>query len=236
MKSHQPLRLHVPEPSARPGHETNFAYLHLAPAGAARCPPLDVKPAQTSDLAFNLVRVLDDEGQAVGPWAPKLAPDLLRRGLRAMLKTRVFDARMLIAQRQKKLSFYMQSVGEEAIGSAHALALAGGDMCFPTYRQQSLLMAREVPLVRLICQLMSKDVYKRQGAGRPDEFTRRGAPALRWFLRVRCVGYFRAAAGNSASPGMEFQGCRIRRSKETRGIRVDGCLASVRLRLARRLN
>lgn len=36
MKSHQPLRLHVPEPSARPGHETNFAYLHLAPAGAAR--------------------------------------------------------------------------------------------------------------------------------------------------------------------------------------------------------
>jgi hypothetical protein len=79
MKSHQPLRLHVPEPSARPGHETNFAYLHLAPAGAARCPPLDVKPAQTSDLAFNLVRVLDDEGQAVGPWAPKLEPDLLRK-------------------------------------------------------------------------------------------------------------------------------------------------------------
>jgi 2-oxoisovalerate dehydrogenase E1 component alpha subunit len=117
MKSHQPLRLHVPEPSARPGHETNFAYLHLAPAGAARCPPLDVKPAQTSDLAFNLVRVLDDEGQAVGPWAPKLEPALLRKGLRAMLKTRVFDARMLIAQRQKKLSFYMQSVGEEAIGS-----------------------------------------------------------------------------------------------------------------------
>jgi hypothetical protein len=32
-----------------------------------------------------------------------------------MLKTRVFDARMLIAQRQKKLSFYMQSLGEEAI-------------------------------------------------------------------------------------------------------------------------
>jgi 2-oxoisovalerate dehydrogenase E1 component alpha subunit len=67
MKSHQPLRLHVPEPSARPGHETNFAYLHLAPAGAARCPPLDVKPAQTSDLAFNLVRVLDDEGRPSAP-------------------------------------------------------------------------------------------------------------------------------------------------------------------------
>ena len=74
------------------------------------------------------------------------------------------------------------------------------------------------------------------GEGHPDEFTRRGARTLRWFLRVRCVGYFRAAAGSSASPGMEFQGCRIRRSKETRGILVDACLASVRLRVDGRLN
>ena len=175
MKPHPPLRLHVPEPSARPGHETNFAYLHLAPAGAARRPPLDVKPAQTSDLAFSLVRVLDDEGQAVGPWAPKLAPALLHRGLRAMLKTRVFDARMLIAQRQKKLSFYMQSVGEEAIGSAHALALNEGDMCFPTYRQQSLLMAREVPLVGLICQLMSNSHDPLKGRQLPVMYSMRAA-------------------------------------------------------------
>ena len=60
-----------------------------------------------------------------------------------MLKTRVFDARMLIAQRQKKISFYMQCLGEEAIATAHALALDAGDMCFPTYRQQGLLLARD---------------------------------------------------------------------------------------------
>ena len=169
MKQQQALRLHVPEPSARPGHETNFSYLHLAPAGVAKRPAIDVSPKQTSELAFSLIRVLDDEGIAVGPWDPKLEPELLRKGLRAMLKTRIFDARMLIAQRQKKLSFYMQSLGEEAIGSAHALALSEGDMCFPTYRQQSLLMARGVPLVELICQLMSnsRDPLKgRQQIGR----------------------------------------------------------------------
>ena len=110
MKSHHALHLHVPEPSARPGRETNFAYLHLAAAGAARRPPLQVTPVDTSDLAFSLVRVLDDEGQAVGPWAPAIAPAVLIRGLRAMMKTRVFDARMQLAQRQKKLSFYMQSL------------------------------------------------------------------------------------------------------------------------------
>ena len=29
------LRLHVPEPSGRPGCTTDFSYLHLSPAGVA---------------------------------------------------------------------------------------------------------------------------------------------------------------------------------------------------------
>jgi 2-oxoisovalerate dehydrogenase E1 component alpha subunit len=150
------LRLHVPEPSGRPGCETDFSYLHLSPAGAVRRPPVDSAPFDTSDLAFGLIRVLDEQGKAVGPWAPQVEPVQLRKGLRAMMKTRVFDSRMLIAQRQRKLSFYMQSLGEEAIGTAQAQVLRPGDMCFPTYRQQSLLLSRDdVPMVELICQLMS---------------------------------------------------------------------------------
>ena len=154
----QPLRLHVPEPSGRPGQETDFSYLHLSPAGAVRRPPVEASPADTSDLAYGTVRVLDDEGRALGPWAPQLEPQRLRTGLRAMMKTRIFDARMLIAQRQKKISFYMGCLGEEAIATAHALALQPGDMCFPTYRQQGLLLARDdVDMVELICQLMSNE-------------------------------------------------------------------------------
>jgi 2-oxoisovalerate dehydrogenase E1 component alpha subunit len=154
----QPLRLHVPEPSGRPGHETDFSYLHLSPAGEVARPPIDVSAAETSGLAHSLVRVLDDDGRAVGPWAPQLDPQLLRRGMRAMMKTRAYDARMLIAQRQKKISFYMQCLGEEAIATAHSFALQDGDMCFPTYRQQGLLLARDdVPMVEMICQLMSNE-------------------------------------------------------------------------------
>ena len=152
----QPLRLHVPEPSARPGQHTDFSYLRLTPAGEARKPPVNTTAAKTADLADSLVRVLDAKGRAVGPWAPKVGPELLVRGLRAMMKTRAFDARMLVAQRQKKTSFYMQCLGEEAIATAHAMALEPGDMCFPTYRQQGLLLARDdVSMVEMICQLMS---------------------------------------------------------------------------------
>jgi len=168
MTSHTALRLHVPEPTGRPGGSTDFSYLSTSPAGSVRKPPTDTPAADTADLANSLVRVLDDAGNAVGPWAPAIHPDRLRRGLKAMVKTRLFDARMLTAQRQKKLSFYMQCLGEEAIAVAHALALQEGDMCFPTYRQQGLLLSRDdVPMSELICQLMSNEADPIRGRQLP---------------------------------------------------------------------
>jgi 2-oxoisovalerate dehydrogenase E1 component subunit alpha len=157
MTERKPLHLHVPEPSGRPGRETDFTYLRIAPAGSAKRPPVDCTPSQTNDLAYTLVRVLDETGHAIGPWKPDIDAETLVRGLRAMLKTRIFDARMLIAQRQKKMSFYIQSLGEEAIAVAHALALDPDDMCFPTYRQQGILIARGYPLFDMICQLLSNE-------------------------------------------------------------------------------
>ncbi|WP_394782198.1 3-methyl-2-oxobutanoate dehydrogenase (2-methylpropanoyl-transferring) subunit alpha [Undibacterium sp.] len=187
------LKLHVPEPTGRPGQQTDFSFLHLAPAGEVRRPAIDAAPADTSDLAYTLIRVLDKDGNAVGPWAPKLSAELLREGMLAMLKTRVFDSRMVIAQRQKKMSFYMQSLGEEAIGSAHALALRDGDMCFPTYRQQSILMARKVPLVELICQLLSNE---------RDPLKGRQLPVL---YSVRDAGFF-TISGNLATQFVQAVG------------------------------
>ena len=35
MTKHEPLRLHVPEPTGRPGRHTDFSYLHLSPP--AKC-------------------------------------------------------------------------------------------------------------------------------------------------------------------------------------------------------
>ena len=155
MSHYPPLKLHVPEPTGRPGRETDFSYLNLSPAGAVRKPAQDTRPSETRDVADALIGVLDRDGRAVGPWDPKADPKLLREGLRAMLLTRIFDARMQIAQRQKKISFYMQSLGEEAVSVGQALALNPDDMCFPTYRQQGILVARGYSLVDMMCQLLS---------------------------------------------------------------------------------
>ncbi|WP_269494020.1 3-methyl-2-oxobutanoate dehydrogenase (2-methylpropanoyl-transferring) subunit alpha [Castellaniella sp. S9] len=154
----KPLAFYVPEPSGRPGHATDFSYLRLQPAGAAPKPPIDVPPYDTRDLAMGLIRVLDEHDEAVGPWAEDPPDDeLLRKGLQAMIRTRIFDARVLIAQRQKKTSFYMQSLGEEAICIGQVLAMRDGDMHFPSYRQQGLLIARDYPLVEMLCQIFSND-------------------------------------------------------------------------------
>ncbi|MFM8517473.1 MAG: thiamine pyrophosphate-dependent enzyme [Nevskiaceae bacterium] len=148
-------RLHVPAVPARPGEQPDFSYVRLSPAGAVPYLPFDAPVSATAPFAEELVRVLDESHQAVGSWNPQLAPDVLRRGLRIMLQTRVFDDRMQRAQRQGRITFYVRSLGEEAVSVAAALALAERDMLFPSYRNQGLFLARGVTLVEMMSQLLS---------------------------------------------------------------------------------
>lgn len=146
---------HMPLVPARPGEAPDFTYVRLSPAGAVRKPPVDVAARETTDLADDLVRVLDDQHRAVGPWVPGLTPEILRLGLRRMLLTRVFDDRMQRTQRQGRITFYVRSYGEEAVSIASGMALDDKDMLFPSYRNQGLFIVRGTPLVELMCQLLS---------------------------------------------------------------------------------
>ena len=162
-----PLTLHVPEPRFRPGDPVDFAEVAVPAAGAAPRPEPSAHPSSFADLAYSLVRVLDDEGRAVGPWNPQLSPDMLRRMLRSMALVRAFDERMFRAQRQGKTSFYMKSTGEEAVAVAAAYALDRDDMCFPSYRQQGLLIARDWSLVDMMNQIYSNKGDRLQGKQLP---------------------------------------------------------------------
>ncbi len=149
------LSLHVPEPEARPGDEVDFSHVEIPAAGSARRPDVNVAAAETRDLVYGLVRVLDEQGAAVGPWDPRLDPETLRRMLRDMMLVRTYDDRMYRAQRQGKTSFYMKCTGEEAVAVPAAHAMDRDDIFFPTYRQQGLLVARDYPLARMMCQVYS---------------------------------------------------------------------------------
>ncbi len=161
------LALHVPEPAYRPGDSPDFSAIEVPAAGAAPRPDVAVAAVETHSLCTHLVRVLDDAGQAFGPWDPKLDPDTLRKMLRDMKTVRTFDDRMYRAQRQGKTSFYMKCTGEEAIAVAAAIAMNADDMHFPTYRQQGLLVARGYPLVDMMCQIYSNRNDKLKGRQLP---------------------------------------------------------------------
>jgi 2-oxoisovalerate dehydrogenase E1 component alpha subunit len=155
MKNEQKLSLHIPEPAQRPGDKPDFSNVVVPEAGSVRRPDIAVRYRDISDLAYTLIRVLDNDGNAVGQWNPKLDPETLKRGLRQMMLTRAYDDRMYRAQRQGKTSFYMKCTGEEAVAIAQAAALDPNDMCFPSYRQQGLLIARGYPLLDMMCQVYS---------------------------------------------------------------------------------
>jgi 2-oxoisovalerate dehydrogenase E1 component alpha subunit len=203
-----PLRFHVPEPTTRPGDEPDFSYLDVPPAGAVRRPDIAVEPDEIRDLADTMIRVLDEEARATGPWKPDVHPDALRRALRAMVRTRAYDDRMLQAQRQGKTSFYMRCTGEEAIAVAQALELGPRDMFFPTYRQQGWLIARDWPLVDMMCQIFSNEQDRLHGRQMPVMYSAKQA------------GFF-SISGNLGTQFVQAVGWAM-----AAAIRGDTCIAS----------
>jgi len=161
------LSLHVPEPEVRPGDTPDFSRVVIPRAGSVPRPPVDVDPKEIRDLAYSIIRVLDRDGEAVGPWAGTLTDEEIAAGLRHMMTLRAFDARMVTAQRQGKTSFYMQHMGEEAVSCAFRMALEDGDMNFPTYRQAGLLIAGGYPMVDMMNQIFSNEADPLKGRQLP---------------------------------------------------------------------
>jgi len=148
-------KLHIPQAAARPGEPPDFSYLKLSAAGTVDRPPIDARAADIEYLALELVRVLDEDHVAQGPWAPKLDSATLIEALRLMVLTRAYDDRMQRMQRQGKISFYMQALGEEAVSIGQGLAFEPGDMMFPAYRNQGLYIMRDTGLVNMMCHCLS---------------------------------------------------------------------------------
>ena len=173
MSDHKPLSFHVPAPAVRPGGTPDFSDVRISRAGEVRRPEVDAGPEDIRDLAYAIIRVLDRDSEAVGPWAGLLDDAALLKGLRHMMTLRAFDARMQMAQRQGKTSFYMQHMGEEAVSCAFRVALEPGDMNFPNYRQAGLLIAGDYPMLDMMNQIYSNELDPLKGRQLPVMYSSR---------------------------------------------------------------
>ncbi len=161
----------VPEPSARPGDTPDFSAISALKDETAARPDSDCAPQDTFFMKDSLIRVIGDDHKAAGAWDPHLPTKTLRQGLHLMLKTRLYDNRMLKLQRQGKTSFYMKSRGEEATSVAAGMALRTCDMLFPSYRQQGLLFARDRDMVEMMCHCLSNARDNLKGRQLPVHYT-----------------------------------------------------------------
>ncbi len=96
---------------------------------------------------LELVQVM--ESAMKSPKLPAgLTADDLKTMYRAMLATRLFDARGMNLQRQGRIGFFVPSMGQEASQIGTGYAAAKEDWIFPSYRTHSLALLRGVPAAR----------------------------------------------------------------------------------------
>tara|TARA_B100000965_G_scaffold388019_1_gene392117 strand:+ start:3883 stop:5130 length:1248 start_codon:yes stop_codon:yes gene_type:complete len=172
-KKKKQVTLHVPSAPFRPGDKASFAPFENEPGDLPRPDPIKCTASETTDHAYGLVRVLDFDGNASGPWNPELTPDELRKGLEHMVRMRIFDDRMMKMQRTGKLSFYMRSFGEEAVAIAQTMALENQDWIFPTYRQPGAQFVRGRGMVSMINHCIGNEEDNVKGRQMPVHYTYR---------------------------------------------------------------
>lgn len=118
-----------------------------------------------SGFALNIptLSLLKPDGRLhKGAKAPKLSKETALRIYDTMLFIRVLDERMVAAQRQGRLSFYMTCIGEEAAVIGSAAAFEDHDMIMGQYREQGALRYRGFSTEQFMHQMLSnsKDLGK----------------------------------------------------------------------------
>ena len=123
------------------------------------------------EFSIPTFRLLKQDGTLhEGAQAPDLPYDKAMAIYRAMVATRVLDERMLAAQRQGRLSFYMQCTGEEAAVIGATAALDDADMIMAQYREQGALVYRGFTFDEFMNQLFGNELDYGKGRQMPIHY------------------------------------------------------------------
>ncbi|XP_074308609.1 2-oxoisovalerate dehydrogenase subunit alpha 2, mitochondrial-like [Silene latifolia] len=98
--------------------------------------------SETNGSRVQCYRVLDDDGHLLEDPFHKVSEELAVKMYEKMLTLQVMDTLFYEAQRQGRISFYLTTIGEEAINIASAAALSSDDLIFPQYREPGVLLWR----------------------------------------------------------------------------------------------
>lgn len=98
--------------------------------------------SETHDERIHCYRVLNDDGFPVTNNFVKIDKKVAVKMYTDMITLQTMDTIFYEAQRQGRISFYVTTIGEEAINIASAAALHMDDFIFPQYREPGVLIWR----------------------------------------------------------------------------------------------
>ena len=123
---------------------------------------------QNSDMRVPTFSVLNINGQLhEGAKAPNIDKETALKIYRDMNYIRILDQRMLGAQRQGRLSFYLTCSGEEASVTGSIAAFSKQDMVMSQYREHAALRFRGFTSEQFMNQLLSNDLDLGKGRQMP---------------------------------------------------------------------
>ncbi len=123
------------------------------------------------EFSIPTFRLLQQDGTLFeGAEAPELSREQALKIYHTMVATRVLDERMMAAQRQGRLSFYMQCTGEEAAVIGAAAALDDADMIMAQYREQGALVYRGFSYDEFMNQLFGNELDYGKGRQMPIHY------------------------------------------------------------------
>ena len=114
------------------------------------------------DKALGLFQILDSDGNAHEADVAEISRELAVSMYRGMLSIRVIDRRMMGLQRQGRISFYGEALGQEAAVVGSAAAMEPQDWLVPALREAGAGLFRGMSLPRYISQIFgnAEDISK----------------------------------------------------------------------------
>ena len=129
-------------------------------------------------IAIPILKVLQADGTAYdGAVLPVIDEELAQKIHDTCVFTRVIDERMLGAQRQGRISFYMTCTGEEASIIGSTAALDDGDVILAQYREHAALRYRGFTTEQFMNQMFSNEKDLGKGRQMPIHY---GSEALNY--------------------------------------------------------
>lgn len=126
---------------------------------------------ETTDLTIPTLTILDADGKLrKNAHEPAIDKATALKIYENMTYIRVLDERMVAAQRQGRLSFYLTCTGEEASVVGSIAGFKSHDMVMSQYREQAALRYRGFSSEQFMNQLLSNDLDLGKGRQMPIHY------------------------------------------------------------------